>query len=203
MKTKFNIPKEVSRVTEVLQNANFEAYLVGGCVRDILRGEKPKDWDVATGQGVAYSVYTFAAHVAEVEVDLVSGQTRVMKLVAGHDVGRAINPSMLRAQAEGGMVQGMGWALSENLVVENGVCPSPGFTDYLIPTSLDIPEMDVVLVEEPYPDGPFGAKGIGEPSLISAPTAVARAVAHALGRPVNVLPLNPQAVLEVVHGKQA
>lgn len=162
----------------------------------------PKPWDIETGQGVAYAVYCFGAHVAEVEVDLLSGETRVLRMVAGHDVGQAIHPRMLEAQAEGGMVQGMGWALSEDLILVEGRCPSPGLSDYAIPTTLDAPEMDVVLVEAPYPDGPYGAKGIGEPSLITAPAAVAAAVSHALGRPVPRLPLTPQTLLEVIHDRQ-
>ncbi|MFH1533002.1 MAG: xanthine dehydrogenase family protein molybdopterin-binding subunit [Pseudomonadota bacterium] len=162
----------------------------------------PKPWDIETGQGTAYAVYCFGAHVAEVEVNLLSGETRVLRMVAGHDVGRAIHPTMLKAQAEGGMVQGMGWALSEDLVLVDGRCPSPGLSDYAIPTTMDAPEMDVVLVEEPYPDGPFGAKGIGEPSLITAPAAVASAVRHALGRHLDRLPLTPQTLLEVLHDRR-
>jgi CO/xanthine dehydrogenase Mo-binding subunit len=162
----------------------------------------PKPWDIETGQGIAYAVYCFGAHVVEVEVDLVTGETRVLRMVAGHDVGRAIHPQMLVAQAEGGMVQGMGWALSEDLILVDGRCPSPGLSDYAIPTTLDAPAMDVVLVEAPYPDGPYGAKGIGEPSLITAPAAVAAAVSHALGRTLDRLPLTPQTLLEVLHDRR-
>ncbi len=140
--------------------------------------------------------------MVEVEVDLVTGETRVLRMVAGHDVGRAIHPQMLVAQAEGGMVQGMGWALSEDLILVDGRCPSPGLSDYAIPTTLDAPAMDVVLVEAPYPDGPYGAKGIGEPSLITAPAAVAAAVSHALGRTLDRLPLTPQTLLEVLHDRR-
>ncbi len=161
----------------------------------------PKPWDIETGQGTAYAVYCFGAHVAEVEVDLLSGEVRVIRMVAGHDVGRTIHPKMLEAQAEGGMVQGMGWALSEDLVLVDGRCPSPGLSDYAIPTSMCAPAMDVVLVEEPYPDGPYGAKGIGEPSLITAPAAVAAAVSHAIGRHLDRLPLTPQTLLETLHDR--
>lgn len=155
----------------------------------------PKPWDPETGQGTAYSVYCFSGHLALCEVDAVGGLVKVEKLVAVHDVGKAINPAMLEAQAHGGMVQGMGWALSENLVVEQGKCLNPGFTDYLIPSSLDMPTMEVRLIEEPYPDGPFGAKGIGEPSLISVPAAVACAVGHACGALPDTLPITPETVL--------
>jgi len=155
----------------------------------------PKDWDIATGQGTAYSVYCFTGHVALCEVDLVGGLARVERVFATHDVGQAINPKMLEGQVHGGIVQGMGWALSENLILEKGRCLNPGFTDYLIPCSLDAPEMDVRFVEEPYPDGPYGAKGIGEPSLISVPTAVAIAVGDACGRIPDRLPVTPETVL--------
>jgi len=155
----------------------------------------PKDWNRETGQGTAYPVYCFTGHVALVEVDVVGGLTRVLKVFAAHDVGRAINPTTLEGQVHGGIVQGMGWALSENLVLEQGRCLNPGFTDYLIPCSLDTPAMDVRFIEEPYPDGPFGAKGIGEPSLISVPTAVAAAAAHACGTLPENLPVTPERVL--------
>jgi len=187
----------------------------------------PKAWDVETGQGDAYVVYSFTGHAAEVEVDLVGGVTRVTKLTAVHDVGRAVNPQMLTGQAQGGMVQGMGWATSENLQVVQGRCLNPGFTDYLIPTAMDVPEMEVHFVEEPYPDGPFGAKGVGEPTLISVPTAVALAIAHAcssLVPPENTsapvrsaasektaaaarivpdrLPVTPETVLRWIHDRK-
>ena len=155
----------------------------------------PKDWDIATGQGTAYPVYCFTGHVAVCEVDLVGGLVKVKKVYAAHDVGQIINPAMLEGQVHGGIVQGMGWALSENLVLDKGKCLNPGFTDYLIPCSLDMPEMDVRFVEAPYPDGPFGAKGIGEPSLISVPTAVAIAAGHACGEIPDRLPVTPEIIL--------
>jgi len=155
----------------------------------------PKPWDKETGQGIAYSVYCFTGHVAVVEVDLVGGLVKVEKVFAVHDVGQAINPTTLEGQAHGGIVQGMGWALSENLVLDKGRCLNPGFTDYLIPSSLDAPQMDVAFIEEPYPDGPFGAKGIGEPSLISVPTAVALAAGNACGKLPDHIPVTPETVL--------
>lgn len=155
----------------------------------------PKPWDKETGQGVAYVTYCFSGHVADVEVDLLSGLTRVRKIWAVHDVGKVINPAMLQGQAFGGMVQGMGWALSENLQLDHGKVLNPGFSDYLIPGALDVPAMEVTCIEQPYPDGPYGAKGIGEPSLITVPTAVAIAVGHAGRRTPTRLPLTPEAVL--------
>jgi CO/xanthine dehydrogenase Mo-binding subunit len=155
----------------------------------------PKDWDTATGQGYAYVVYSFTGHAALVEVDLIGGLPKVLKVFAAHDVGKAMNPALLEGQVHGGIVQGMGWGLSENLILEEGRCLNPGFTDYLIPCSLDMPEMDLRIIEDPYPDGPFGAKGIGEPSLISVPTAVAIAAANAVGARPDELPVTPEAIL--------
>ena len=155
----------------------------------------PKDWDIKTGQGYAYVVYSFTGHAALVEVDLIGGLPKVLKVFATHDVGKSMNPALLEGQVHGGIVQGMGWGLSENLILEEGHCLNPGFTDYLIPCSLDMPEMDLRVIEDPYPDGPFGAKGIGEPSLISVPTAVAIAAANAVGARPDELPVTPEAIL--------
>jgi CO/xanthine dehydrogenase Mo-binding subunit len=155
----------------------------------------PKRWDAARGQGDAYLVYAAAAHVAEVEVDLASGETRATKITAVHDVGRALHPAMLHGQIYGGVAQGVGYALMEDLQLKDGVPLNANFTDYLIPTALDVPEVQVVLIEEPFKDGPFGAKGVGEPSLIPCPAAVANAVSHAVGVPFHELPLTPERVL--------
>lgn len=155
----------------------------------------PKPWNKETGQGTAYVVYCFTSHVAHVEVDLLSGLTRVLSLTAVHDVGQAINPDMLEAQAQGGMVQGMGWALTENLQVHEGRCLNPGLADYLIPGTMDTPRMHVEWLEDPYPEGPFGAKGVGEPTLISVPTAVALAVGNACGQFPVGLPVTAETVL--------
>jgi len=158
----------------------------------------PKRWDLATGQGDAYLVYASAAHVAEVEVELRSGEARVTRVTAVHDVGRAIHPRLLEGQIHGGVAQGVGYALMEDLRLKGGVPLNPGFTDYLIPTALDVPEVDVVLIEEPFDQGPFGAKGVGEPALIPAPAAVANAVADALGHRFWKLPLTPERVLAAI-----
>lgn len=155
----------------------------------------PKEWDEATGQGQAYAVYCFGTQIAEVEVDLVSGEVRVERVFAAHDVGRVVNQTMLHGQVEGGVVQGMGWALMEDLKLHEGVPLNPNFTDYLIPTTLDAPEVHAYFVEEPYSAGPYGAKGIGEPALIPTAAAVAAAVRHATGLPLTELPLTPERLL--------
>lgn len=162
----------------------------------------PKDWDVDTGQGTAYSSYSCSGHVALCEVDLLSGLTKVTRLVAVHDVGKVVNRTLIEGQVHGGMVQGLGWALSENLQLDKGRCLNPGFADYLIPSALDTPEMEAYFIEEPYPDGPFGAKGIGEPSLISVPTAVAAGVGNACGFVPTKLPVTAETVLRWVHDRE-
>jgi CO/xanthine dehydrogenase Mo-binding subunit len=155
----------------------------------------PKRWDPARGQGDAYLVYAAAAHVAEVEVDLASGEARALKVWAVHDVGRALHPDMLRGQVYGGVAQGVGYALMEDLQLKDGVPLNANFTDYLIPTTLDMPDVDVIIVEEPFKDGPFGAKGVGEPALIPCPAAVANAMSHACGVRFRELPITPERVL--------
>ncbi len=154
-----------------------------------------KEWNEATGTGEAYSVYSFATQVAEVEVDLRSGRTRVLRFTAAHDVGKAVNPALLEGQIEGGIVQGMGLALMEDLKTLGGRCLNPSFTDYLIPTSMDAPPIDIVLVEDPYSRGPFGAKGVGEPAVIPTAAAIANAVSEATGHRFTQLPLTPERVL--------
>ena len=155
----------------------------------------PKDWDNATGQGEAYAVYCYGTQVAEVEVDLFSGQVRVVKVTAVHGVGRVVNAQQLEGQVEGGVVQGMGWALMEDLQMKEGVPQNPTFTDYLIPTTLDAPEVDTAFVEDAYSAGPYGAKGIGEPALIPTAAAIASAVRNATGLPLTELPITPERLL--------
>ncbi|MBI3186118.1 MAG: xanthine dehydrogenase family protein [Myxococcales bacterium] len=154
-----------------------------------------KEWNEALGLGEAYSVYCFATQVAEVTVDLRSGRVTVDRVTAAHDVGKAINPAALKGQVEGGVVQGLGYALMEELQLSEGKCLNPNFTDYLIPSSADAPEVEVVLVEHPWSLGPFGAKGVGEPALIPVAAAVANAVSFALGHRFDRLPLTPERVL--------
>ena len=131
----------------------------------------------ANGQGVPYATYGFAAQMAEVEVDTVLGTTKVVEIVAAHDVGRAINPTLVEGQIHGGIAQGLGMALMEEYI--------PGRTenlhDYLIPTAGDMPPIKTYLIEDAELDGPFGAKGVGEPALIATAPAILSAIRHATG----------------------
>ena len=141
-----------------------------------------------------YYTYSFACHIAEVEVDADTGKVFVKKLTCANDVGKAINPTGVEGQIEGGSVQGMGYAMMEELVMLEGRIINPSLVDYHIPTSLDAPEIIPIIVEEHDSFGPFGAKGIGEPSLIPTPAAVLNAIAHAIGVPVRKTPASPENV---------
>jgi CO/xanthine dehydrogenase Mo-binding subunit len=155
-------------------------------------------YDVTTGQGQAYAFYSFGAHVARVRVDTWTGKVDVLSIDAVHDVGRVIHAPSLEGQVEGGAVQAAGWATMEDLHLQEGRLLNPSFTDYLMPTAVDAPVVRLHLIEDPEPQGPFGARGIGEPSFIPGGAAIACAVARALGRPVADLPLVPERVLGLI-----
>lgn len=154
-----------------------------------------KEWNEQMGVGEAYAVYCFATQVAEVEVDTRSGRVRVTKVTAVHDVGKAINRAGVEGQVEGGIVQGMGYAIMEELKTKDGRCLNPNFTDYLIPSALDVPEIETILVEDPYSRGPYGGKGVGEPSLIPIAAALANAVSFATGVRFTHIPITPERLL--------
>ena len=118
-------------------------------------------FDLATGQGEPYICYSFSANVVEVEVDTATGETRVLRVHSGHDAGRIINPTAAEGQVEGGVVQGLGYALTEEHVLRDGRIQNDQFSTYIIPTAMDTPEIKSILVEHHYPWGPYGAKGLG------------------------------------------
>ncbi|AZQ66456.1 2Fe-2S iron-sulfur cluster binding domain-containing protein [Silicimonas algicola] len=148
----------------------------------------------ADGQGAPYAVYGFGAQLAEVEVDMALGTTRVLHIAAAHDLGRAINPTLARGQVEGGIAQGLGLALMEEFV--------PGRTenlhDYLIPTIGDMPRITPILIEKPDPEGPFGARGLGEHVLIPTAPAILNAIRHASGARITHVPALPHRVLAAI-----
>jgi CO/xanthine dehydrogenase Mo-binding subunit len=143
------------------------------------------------GQGDVHVSFAFAAERAVVDVDTELGLVRVVQIAAAQDVGRAINPQGVHGQIEGGTAQGLGLALMEEIQVKDGVVRNASFTDYLIPTILDMPPVVSELVEEPEPGVPFGVKGVGEPSTIVAPAAIAAALRDATGRELNRIPVKP------------
>ncbi|PIX14962.1 MAG: hypothetical protein COZ72_04735, partial [Elusimicrobia bacterium CG_4_8_14_3_um_filter_50_9] len=146
------------------------------------------------GQGNPYFVYTWSTMIAEVEVDTETGLVEVLNFISAHDIGKAVNPQQVEGQIQGGGLQGIGYALSENLVVDGGCMRNPDFAGYIIPTAMDSPDIVPIIVEEKYPKGPYGAKGLGEPPLICAAPAIANAVYNATGKRLNDLPLIPERV---------
>ena len=154
--------------------------------------------DPATGQGRVFPDFTFGAYGVEVAVDTETGEVTLLKAVTCCDVGRAINRAAAIGQLAGGGMQGLGYALMEDLIVEKGVIKTPSFAEYLIPTSMDFPTTQVIVLESGTGVGPFGAKGIGEPSLTPAAPAVASAVSDAIGVPIHELPITPERVLRAL-----
>jgi CO/xanthine dehydrogenase Mo-binding subunit len=149
----------------------------------------------ADGQGDAHVSYVFAAHRAVVDVDLDLGLVRVVEIATSQDVGRVMNPVQVTGQIEGGIAQGVGLAVMEEIVMDDGLVRNASFTDYLIPTALDMPEVTVAaLIEQPEPGAPFGAKGVGEPPTISSSAAVAAAVRDATGLDLPRIPIRPQDI---------
>jgi len=144
--------------------------------------------DDETGQGVPYATYTYGTMVTEVEVDTETGEVNIIKLTAAQDAGKAINPKSVEGQIEGGASMGVGFYLSEEVILENGLIKNPNFQEYLLPTSLDMPDVDSIIVEAAEPTGPFGAKGVGEPSNVPVAAAILNAVTNAVGVRVKELP---------------
>jgi CO/xanthine dehydrogenase Mo-binding subunit/aerobic-type carbon monoxide dehydrogenase small subunit (CoxS/CutS family) len=151
----------------------------------------------ADGQGIPYETYAFGAQVALVEVDMELGTVRVLRVVAAHDVGRAINPTQVEGQIHGGIAQGLGLALMEAYL--------PGRTenlhDYLIPTIGDLPVIETILIEDAEPAGPYGAKGVGEPALIPTAPAILGAIHHATGARITQIPATPERVLAAIRAR--
>jgi CO/xanthine dehydrogenase Mo-binding subunit len=156
--------------------------------------------DPLTGQGKPFNDYTFGTQAVEVEVDEETGVTRVSRLVACYDVGQVINRASAEGQIEGGAAQGLGHALLEEVALEEGINRNPHLLDYKIPTTLDVPAVETILLESGNGLGPFGAKGIGEPAMTPTPAAVMNAVSRAAGRRVTELPLTAERVLDAMRG---
>src|ERR1019366_5179201 len=139
--------------------------------------------------------FAFAAHRAVVDVDLDLGLVRVVEITTSQDVGRVLNPVQLVGQLEGGIAQGVGLAVMEEIIVDEGRVRNPSFTDYVIPTALDMPPVHIAaLIEEPEPGSPMGAKGAGEPPLVSSASAIVAAIRAATGLELHRAPVRPQDI---------
>jgi CO/xanthine dehydrogenase Mo-binding subunit len=146
------------------------------------------------GQGNCHVAFAFVAHRAVVDVDPELGLVKVVQVATAQDIGRALNPLSVVGQIEGGIAQGLGLATMEEIVLEGGRIRNPSFTDYLLPTALDAPDVVVSLVEEPDPQAPLGAKGVGEPPTISSTPAIVAAIRDAIGRDLDRAPVRPQDI---------
>jgi xanthine dehydrogenase molybdenum-binding subunit len=183
----------------------ISAYAFGGPLigRGVWNATKPHDSTIGRGftEGQS-SGFGFGTHVVEVEVDPDTGQTKVLSYTACHDIGRAINPMGVEGQIEGGIAQGLGGGLWEEMMVSDGVIENPNFVDYRLPTILDTPPIHVSLIEEPDPIGPFGAKGIGEHPILAPAPALANAIADATGVTVTEIPVTPERLHALMHGTE-
>jgi xanthine dehydrogenase D subunit len=149
------------------------------------------------GQGDAHLQFAFSAHRAVVDVDLELGLVRVVELATAQEVGRAMNPQALEGQIHGGTAQGLGLALLEEIHVKDGRVLNASFTDYLLPTILDMPPMRIEILEQADPEAPYGLKGVGEPPHISTPPAVLAALRAASGRPLARIPVRPEHIVDL------
>jgi carbon-monoxide dehydrogenase large subunit len=146
--------------------------------------------------------WMYGAHYAEVEVDIETGRVKILKVVGAHDVGKAINPFTCLGQIEGGMVHGIGPALFEEMIIgERGQVENTSFLDYKMPRSLDIPEITSIIVEAHHREGPWGAKGIGEMTVVPMAAAIANAIDDAVGVRIKDLPITPDKILRVLKEK--
>jgi xanthine dehydrogenase D subunit len=176
--------------------ATLEQILADGPISEHARFRHPPTGvPNETGQGEPHAGFSVAAHRAVVDVDPELGLVRVIQVDTVQDVGKAIHPAALVGQLEGGILQGVGMAVMEELLVDEGIVLNASFTDYLLPTILDAPAVEAVLIEEPDHWGPFGAKGVGKPPTISSTAAVAAAVRSATGRALTRVPLRPEDVV--------
>ncbi len=159
--------------------------------------EKPEEisWDDTEYTGDAYAAYGWGCDVAEVELDPVTYEARPLRMTIVHEIGKAIHPGMVVGQIEGGTAQGVGWALNENVVMVGGGMANPTLTNYTIPTTLDTPRMDVVVLENPSGYGPFGAKGVGEMPIDGPAPALVNAIRH-IGLDVRSIPAVPEVLME-------
>ena len=160
------------------------------------------DWE--TGTGNISATYAYGAQGAEVEVDTETGEVTILKMIAAHDVGKVLNPQTLKGQIYGGLAQGIGFALTEEVKTKNGRILNPGFTDYKIPTVHEMAfDIQLEIVETDDREGPFGAKGVGEPGLVPTAPAIANAIYDAVGVRIRHLPITPEKILDALDALDA
>jgi CO/xanthine dehydrogenase Mo-binding subunit len=176
-----------------------------GPLNTFIKYDHPRDlhWDDTNYRGDAYAAYAWAVYVAEVSVDMRTAETRVEDFVAVQEVGKVINPVLAAGQIEGGVAQGIGFALYENVVWQEGRMMNGQMTNYIMPTSMDVPPIRVYFEENPYGRGPAGAKGIGELPVDGTAPAIANAIAHATGADITRIPVTPEVLMEMLETMRA
>lgn len=208
---KFNLQKEDFIFKDenifIRQNKNIKQlcsfnFLVNACYQSgrplFASGVRKIDvtsWDEKSGRGNAYFTFVYGANIAEVEVDLTSGKVNVTRFLSTHDVGKAVNQSMVEGQIYGGVAMGIGYGIMEEFIQESGIARTLNFDEYYIPTALDMPPMKTIIIENEDKFGPFGAKSIGEPALEIAAPAIINAIYNATGKRIYHLPANLEEVL--------
>jgi CO/xanthine dehydrogenase Mo-binding subunit len=156
-----------------------------------------------TGQGKPFSTYVYATQIAEIDVDDETGEVDLIRITAAHDCGTAINPMLVEGQVEGGISMGVGMALQEEMLfTKDGRHVNPNLTNYIMPTSLDMPEIDVDIVAGFDPTGPFGAKGVGEPTAVPTAAAIMNAIHDAVGIRITSLPATAEKILMAIKKKR-
>ena len=156
-----------------------------------------------TGQGKPFATYVYATQIAEVDVDDETGEVEVLRIVASHDCGTPINPMLVEGQVEGGISMGVGFALEEEILFDKfGRQMNPNLTNYIMPTSLDMPKIEVDIVDSYDPTGPFGAKGVGEPTCVSTAAAILNAIHDAVGVRIHSLPATAEKVHAALKAKR-
>jgi CO/xanthine dehydrogenase Mo-binding subunit len=160
-------------------------------------------WDDDRYEGDAYGTYGWAVYVADVSVDVTTFEIRLDDFVAVQEVGRVINPVLAAGQIEGGVAQGIGWALFEHVAWREGRMANAQMTNYIIPTSMDLPPIRVYFEEVPYAHGPGGAKGIGELPMDGAAPAIANAISYAIGVDIRSIPITPENILDLMEPARA
>lgn len=157
------------------------------------------EMDEETGQGCPYWPYTFGACAVEVEVDTSTGKVEILRAASAQDVGTAINPELVEGQMDGGFAMGYGYALFEDLNLKKGKIVNNRFTNYLLPTSMDMPELEKIIIEDPELTGPYGAKGIGEPVMTYVAPAILNAIYDATGVRITEIPVTPERLLKALR----
>lgn len=193
-------PEKKSPLNKVLRTAHYTTggnMVMGEYFYDPANENLDKEF-----KGNLSVTYAYGTHGAEVEVDRETGQVKILKYIAAHDVGKAINPMLLEGQVYGGATMGIGYALTEKLVLQNGKVMNPNFLDYKMLTAKDVPRIEPVVIETDDQFGPFGAKGVGEPGLVPTAPAIANAIYDAIGVRIKELPITPEKVLAALKEKE-